>query len=194
MDFTAIESYLSTSVSPNRVRHSLSTAETARNLARRFCDTHVCADDAYLVGLWHDMAREWSGEALLNHCLVHQLAMEQEEKACPILLHGPVAADLLPAQVPCDSSLQRAVRWHTLGSAGMGALGAVLFIADYAEPLRTHLDETQRQAIFSLGSLEQMCLHIVAMSADYMRCRKGLPLAESTLDLQRYLQAGGRFS
>ena len=150
-------------------------------------------DAAFAVGLWHDFAREWSDDALLSYCLSHKLAMEPEELAQPMLLHGLAASCLLSDRVPeTKSSWMLAVRWHTLGSRDMGTLGAALYIADYLEPMRTHLDLEERTAILTMPSLEAMCLQIIINQEGFLS-GKGLTTARSTADLKEFLLTGGCF-
>lgn len=51
--------------------------------------------------------------------------------------HGPAAAARLEAAGVGDRELLDAIRWHTLGSPGFGALGKALVAADALEPGRT---------------------------------------------------------
>lgn len=144
--------------------------------------------------MWHDITREWSDNDLLAYSISHGIGMEEEEIACPMLLHGAVASRLLRQFVPdCDPTWELAVRWHTLGSDTMGRLGAALYIADYLEPLRSHLVREQRYAIIRLSSLEQMCSRIIEVHHGYLG-RKGKVMARSTASLERFLEAGGRFT
>ncbi|MFA5546093.1 MAG: bis(5'-nucleosyl)-tetraphosphatase (symmetrical) YqeK [Sphaerochaetaceae bacterium] len=194
MDFTELESHIENTVSEKRMRHCKATASVAVGLAGRFKRYHITEEDARIVGLWHDIAREWGDEALYHFCVEHDITMEVEEQECPMLLHGAVASVLLRqrcADVP--QYYIDAIRWHTLGSTSMGPLGAMLFIADYLEPYRTHIDDPNKVRILSLSSLEQMCLDIISMTEDYFARRKACPLATSTLNLKQYLKVGGTF-
>jgi HD superfamily phosphohydrolase YqeK len=193
MDYTPIEVIVNSTLSPKRLRHSKSTAAQARELMTRFSTDPHEIDSAFAVGLWHDMAREWSDDALLSYCLYHKLAMEPEELAQPMLLHGLVASALLPDTMAESSpSWNLAVRWHTLGSRTMGILGAVLYIADFLEPTRTHLDAGERKALLESHTLEEMCIRILCNQDCFLR-GKGIPTAHTTSSLMEFLLAGGRF-
>ncbi len=148
---------------------------------------------AFAVGLWHDIAREWSDDALLTYCLIHKLAMEPEELAQPMLLHGLVASALLTDTMAESSpAWTLAVRWHTLGSRTMGILGAVLFIADFLEPTRTHLEAVERTTLLESHTLEEMCVRIIQNQNRFLS-GKGIPTARSTSSLMEFLLEGGRF-
>jgi 2-amino-4-hydroxy-6-hydroxymethyldihydropteridine diphosphokinase len=53
------------------------------------------------------------------------------------LLHGPAAADRMAADGSTDTEVMDAVRYHTIGHAGLGRLGRALIAADYLEPGRS---------------------------------------------------------
>ena len=93
---------------------------------------------------------------------------------------------------PVPESWVRAVRFHTLGSKDMGTLGAIIYIADYSEPGRKHIDDDERKRIFSLSSLEAMVLHILDSQNRYFK-ERGISNARITDELYSFLGDGGRF-
>lgn len=193
MNSTELEHALAERVSLKRLAHCRSTARQTLSLIRRFCP-EIPQEAALVTGLWHDAARELDDEALLSFCEARGMAMEEEERADPMLLHGAVAAvELADLYQGCTHAWQLAVRWHTLGSIDMGRLGAALYVADYVEPLRSHLTRQQRLAIVGLSSLEQMCLRIIQEHRAYL-ARKGKVMARSTARLEQFLADGGRFT
>lgn len=54
-------------------------------------------------------------------------------------LHGPAAATRLETAGVTDAELLDAVRYHTLGKAGLGRLGRALIAADWLDPGRPQL-------------------------------------------------------
>jgi predicted HD superfamily hydrolase involved in NAD metabolism len=191
MDYTPIEATLGSTLSHKRFLHCCSTAQMAKEIMLRFSPDH--ADAAYVCGLWHDMAREWSYDALLSYCLCNNLHMEKEELAHPVLLHAPVAASLLPQNVPyATSAWCNAVRWHSLGSATMGIIGAAVFISDYIEPLRPYISAQERAQILDSPTLEAMCMHVVLRHEKHL-LKKEKALANSTIGLKKFLMEGGVF-
>ena len=85
------------------------------------------------------------------------------------------------------------MRHHTLGHVEMGVYGAVVYIADYAEKGRKHLDDAERALILSLPSLEAMVLHIMDMQRKYFET-KGMKEAGVSAELYGYIRSGGCFS
>ncbi|MFA6688437.1 MAG: hypothetical protein ACOX6K_03080 [Sphaerochaetaceae bacterium] len=194
--YTGLESYVASQVNGHRYAHCRSCAVTMKALLDRFPksyrDDPAGSDAGMYVGLWHDVARGWSDRALLEFCLDRSLPMEPEERNCPMLLHGTVAAALMPEHIPdCPETWMRAVRWHTLGDISMGALGLAMYITDYLEPLRTHIDPARRRYLLSLSTMEEMGLRIIEDQNEYFR-RTGLVQAEATRRLYLHLLRGGR--
>ena len=192
MDYTVLEQYIASQLGERRLAHTYSTARQTHDLLVRYVP-HIPPQEGIPVGLWHDAARAWQPEDLRRYCAEHRIPLEPEEEANAVLLHGPVAAHLLPRFWPgCKTSWQAAVRWHTLGSKDMGALGAALFAADYLEPLRAFHAEGEREALLASGSLEEMVLRILERERAFLE-RRGDKPAGCTSVLCDWLASGGQF-
>lgn len=85
----------------------------------------------------------------------------------------------------------KAVRFHTLGSVSMGALGAIIYIADFTEPGRKHLTEEYREFIFSSSTLEEMIIRIMDMQRAYFD-KEGIKSAKVSDELYEYIKRGGK--
>ncbi len=155
-----IESELPGRVGPARLAHIQGVAATLDGMAVRF---GVDRDRARLVAVAHDMDRELGDEELQEYCAKHELAITEYERARPVLLHGPVAADRLEREYGLyDRELVKAVRHHTLGEESLGQLGLLLFASDFLEPGRQTLSEEERLAILSESSAEQIVARVIA--------------------------------
>lgn len=183
MDYTALEAYVASQVNARRFSHCQSTANEVVTLVKRF-NLPFSETEAKSVGIWHDVVRQWSNEDLLDYCVKNSLPVEEEEREDPMLLHGLVASHLFPYD---QDNLKIAIRWHTLGSVKMGVLGAVLYIADVIEPLRTQVTQEERETILNHRSLEEMTLTLIELHTLYLE-RKGKKVASSTLLLQKELK------
>ena len=75
----------------------------------------------------------------------------------------------------------------------MGLLGACLYVADYTEPNRKHLDDKDRKEILSLPTLEEMVLNILEREKKYYK-EKGMTFAKRTIELYNFLLGGGLFN
>ncbi|WP_206830919.1 bis(5'-nucleosyl)-tetraphosphatase (symmetrical) YqeK [Alicyclobacillus fructus] len=127
---------LAQSLTPTRYRHVLGVVQTAVQLAERFGAPVL---DAELAAWLHDLAREWPDERLLAYARDRHLDVPAEWLEAPILLHGPVAADVARVEYGVeDAAVLDAVYYHTTGKPRMGKLEMVLFVADAVEPSRDY--------------------------------------------------------
>jgi len=97
------------------------------------------------------------------------------------LLHGPAVATRLGQEGVQDEDLLAAVTFHTVGDAGLGALGRALYSADFLEPGRTYRVEGREQLC------ERAPKELDAVTREVARLRiahllgKGLPLHPRTV-------------
>ena len=124
----AADDYARERLSDKRYEHTVRVAETARRLAKLH---GLDQEKARLAGLLHDTAREIGKEELLRVAEEDGLSVGDFERERPILLHGPVAAELAREDLGVeDVEILDAVRAHTTGEPGMGLLVLALFVAD----------------------------------------------------------------
>ena len=191
ISYTKLEKEVSTMIKTSRFEHSLRVKDTAVELAKMYSPTNIEAS-AY-VGIFHDAYRYLSGEECLEICQKAQLEICAEEIANPMLLHGAVAAlNFASVAGTCPSSFFKAMRYHTLGNVDMGVLGAILYIADYIEPGRTHLTDSDREDILAVKKLEAIVLNIVNREFEYS-AKIEREVATSTSELRIFLEQGGLF-
>jgi predicted HD superfamily hydrolase involved in NAD metabolism len=90
---------------------------------------------AALGALAHDVARAMPDGELLRRAADLNLPIGLVERQVPVLLHGPVGAELLRREdgLECPSIYQ-AVYWHTTGHASLDPVGQVVFLADKLDP------------------------------------------------------------
>jgi len=151
------ESYARGRLSDKRYAHTLRVAETAERLAKLH---GLDSERARLAGLLHDTAREVGKEELLRVAGEDGLPVGDFERERPILLHGPVAAELAREDLGVeDGEILDAVRVHTTGEPGMGPLALALFVADKIEPGR------EQSGVEDLRELAPVSLHRAARAA-----------------------------
>lgn len=114
--------------------HVLRTAALARELA----EAHgLDPDRAELAALMHDVGDRYSDRELLRLAERYGIPVNLTEARVPKLLHGKVGAAILSSDWGItDPEILDAVRFHLSGSATMGALAKVVFLADKLEPDR----------------------------------------------------------
>lgn len=112
--------------------HCQRVSEKARELARRYGEEE---ERVALAALLHDVARARGTEELLAQAEALGLSVSQVERAMPVLLHGPVAAELARRELGVsDEEVLAAVAWHSTGRKGMTPLEKVVFLADKLDP------------------------------------------------------------
>ena len=155
-------------------RHIEAVAAEARRLAR----LHGVDEERAALAAWaHDIVRATDPAELLRLARELGLNPNEVEKAAPILLHGPVAARLLPSRYGVeDEEVLASARWHSTGRAGMSALEKVLLLADKVEPgkvaERPDLEDIRRLAETDLDGAVLRYLDLQLVEA----VRQGWPL------------------
>ena len=85
--------------------------------------------------LAHDIARAMKGEQLLQKAPEFGISVHPVEAQVPLLLHGPVAAELLRRVDGLeDRDIYEAVYWHSTAHKDLGAVAKLVFLADKLDP------------------------------------------------------------
>ena len=173
---------LSQTLSPHRLSHTLSVAETAVSLAARFGE-NPC--QAHLAGMLHDCAKGLDAPTLLQLIRSGGISADEVELSMPALLHAPAGAALAREQYHVtDAAVLSAIRWHTTGRRNMTRLEKIIYLADMIEPERADfpgLDEIRAQ---SLVDLDKAVALAAARSAEYV-LERGKKLHPRTMELAR---------
>ncbi|MDR3325376.1 MAG: nicotinate (nicotinamide) nucleotide adenylyltransferase [Spirochaetaceae bacterium] len=134
-----------------RYLHSRNVALHSSDLALRF---GLDAKKAYLAGIAHDMARELRPSDMFSLAERDGLPFSQLELDEPFLLHGRAAAVMLVERFGVeDADVLEAVRFHTMGSPHLGALGKIVCLADKIEVGRPNVDPEFRRLAFGPDAL-----------------------------------------
>lgn len=107
-----------------------------QDIAKELAPKHgIDPELAALTMLAHDVARAMPDEELLHQAGELGLPVGTAERAVPILLHGPVGAELLAKEDGlADASIHQAVYWHTTAHPELDSLGKLVFLADKLDP------------------------------------------------------------
>lgn len=188
--YIEVAQFVKSRIKESRYIHSLGVKEVAVTLAKRF---GVSEDAAAICAIYHDAYRYSADSNTALFLESNGVELEEEEKEDIVLLHGPLAAFYMRRDVGEDTPDEyiKAVRFHTLGSVSMGALGAIIYIADFTEPGRKHLTEENREFIFSSYSLEEMIIRIMDMQRAYFD-KEGIKSAKVSDELYEYIKSGGK--
>lgn len=113
----------------------------AQEIARQLAPCHgVDPERAALGILAHDVARAMPGPELIVQANRFNLPIRPVEERVPVLLHGPVGAELLRvedglAAQGSEADLYQAVYWHTTFHPNLvDDMGKVVFLADKLDP------------------------------------------------------------
>ena len=124
-----------------------------RDVALELAAPHnIDLQQAELGALAHDVCRAVPGEDLIRMASELDVPVSDVEQDFPLLLHGPVGAELLRKEEDLnDDILYEAVRWHSTAHASLDPLGKLVFLADKLDP--------QKAAVYSYqGKLHDMAL------------------------------------
>ena len=109
----------------NRVVKISDSLALAHNLER--ARTAMCAEA-------HDLCRAMKGEDLLQKAKDLRISITPLDERFPLLLHGPVAAELLKREGLNDDDVYQGIYYHTTACAGMSDVAKVVFLADKLDP------------------------------------------------------------
>ena len=126
-----------------------------RDVALELAAPHnIDLQQAELGALAHDVCRAVPGGDLIRMASELDVPVSDVEQDFPLLLHGPVGAELLRKEEDLnDDILYEAVRWHSTAHASLDPLGKLVFLADKLDP--------QKAAVYSY----QAKLHDMALES-----------------------------
>ncbi len=160
-----LRSCLRSSVSLARYEHVLRTVAVTCELCR---DYDIATSRGTICALGHDLCREWAEAGLLACAARDGAPIDAWEARSPLLLHGRSAAVVLRERFGVeDEAVLDAVRWHTTGRPGMGDLAKILFISDYVEPGREHVEAAFRRRVAQM-TLNEAVLAIIDDTVRYL--------------------------
>ena len=116
--------------------HSLSTCETALDLARRFGASEKKVE---LAALLHDCAKSMSYNELIYNVEKYSIPVDKLELRTESLLHAPVGSKLSNVLFGItDSQILSAIRYHTTAAPEMSTIAKIIYVADFIELARGH--------------------------------------------------------
>ena len=129
---------------PDKLRaHIYRVRDVGLDLAARH---GIGEERAELAILGHDVARAAKKQEILRQADRFELSPLDIERRAPVMLHGPVGAELLRHEDGLDDEeILAAVRWHTTGHHSLTPLGLLVFIADKLEPNKLKSYPYQRE-------------------------------------------------
>lgn len=172
-----IQQYLSDKLSAKRLEHVIAVQEMAVDLA----DTHEADTwQANLAALLHDSAKWMNAKELYNAVRCYEIRLDPIEKINPSLLHPLVGVQLaIEKFAVTELEILEAIRNHTTGHPSMGVISRILYVADFAEPGRTHRTvDLVRE--FAYTDLVRAVHHVARAKIEHL-LEKGVMIHPNTL-------------
>ena len=156
-DVEKIKNDLRSMLSEYRYLHSLRVAEVARGLA---CVYSCDVEKAYLTGLVHDIAKEFSDEENIEAVMKYHLSNDLLDKEYRKMIHADIGAKIVKDWYGLDDEVCHAVASHTVGDIPMNILDKIIFVADKIEPFKRYegIDEERRLASFDIHNATILCI------------------------------------
>ena len=157
MDIERIKRDLRERLSDYRYLHCLRVADVARELAIIY---HYDVDRAYITGLVHDIAKEFTYKENLEVIMKNHLSMDLLSKEYAKMLHSEIGAYLIKDLYGFDDDICHAVSCHTYGSIPMNLLDKIVFVADKIEPLKKYIgiEEEREVAYHNIDKATILCI------------------------------------
>ena len=172
-----IQAYLSAKLSVERLQHVLSVQEMAVDLA------HAHKADVWhanFAALLHDGAKWMDTETLYREVERYGIRLDPIEKLNPSLLHSLVGAELARERFKVtECEILEAIQSHTTGNPSMSLVSQVLYVADFAEPMRTY-SAAHVVRKFAYTNLERAVHHVARAQIERL-LQKGRMIHPNTL-------------
>lgn len=161
---------LRTRLTDDKFRHCESVARYAAALAPGL---NVDVAAAVTAGLLHDLCRGYGAEKLLAEADRRGLEISPIARQRPVLLHAPLAAVECRDELGIDDpDVLDAIRWHTTGCPGLGRLGQLLYLADFAEPEREYPEAAHTRAVLDAQGFDAALIYAARMRLGFLDKKK----------------------
>ncbi|CDF02330.1 MAG TPA: bis(5'-nucleosyl)-tetraphosphatase (symmetrical) YqeK [Ruminococcus sp.] len=139
------KAFLKERLSKKRFNHSVNVAEESRILAELYGED---PEKAFFAGLLHDICKEEDAEVQRQMAEKSGLSVLREELESRPLLHGIAGAYFVKTEFGIkDIDIINAIRFHTVGRAGMSKLEEIVYLADLVSADRDYKDVDKMRKI-----------------------------------------------
>lgn len=119
-----------------RFYHTCGVVKTAQEMAIHFGLDPI---EAMTAAALHDYAKHYSADEMITYATINQICIDDVMKSSSELLHGYVGAQMVKERFNLNrEDVLNAIRFHTIGRAGMSLLEKVIYLADAIEPGRDY--------------------------------------------------------
>ena len=161
--FDENRAFLKARLSKKRYTHSLNVAHEAQRLAELYGED---PEKAYFAGLMHDVCKELPAEEKKELVRASSFVVSKEELVTKPVWHGIAGAYFLQVRMGVtDPDVLNAVRYHTVGRAGMTRLEEIVYLADLISEDRTY-DGVEQMRQLCLTSINAAMLEGIRFSME----------------------------
>ena len=165
------------------LRHVHSVAKFMLRIAD---EAGISDEQAVTVGLLHDLCKAYKKEELREKALFYGLTEHLDN---PNLLHGPVAAEECRVELSIeDEAVLQAIAYHTTAKGHWNTVGCALYVADFAEPLRTRPEAQHARELLTTEGFSATLLYVAQTRLAYVREKFGVN--EATEGFVQWLKNG----
>ncbi len=173
-----IKKNLKKNLSKKRYKHTLSVAKTSKKLAKNY---NVDIKKCYIAALLHDYTKEYN---LKDQELIINTHFKNEEvyNIKPAWHSYTASIEVNKIFGIDDEDILNAIKYHTLGHKDMNDIAKVIFIADYIEPTRKHINKKYYHSLIGKITLDELLDIVLKEKVDFLTSNnKYIP--KQTLDL-----------
>jgi len=164
-----VENFARETLSIERFLHSRNTALLAFDLCRRF---NLDTGKGYFAGIAHDLAKQLDNDSMLKLARRDGKKITALEEKYPNIMHGRAATVLMRERFGIiNEDILEAVALHTSGSADMGPLAKVIYIADKTEVTRV-IELPMREALDRENDLDKILYAVVKKTAAKLQAKE----------------------
>ena len=161
---------------PKRFEHSMNVARQAVRLAKLYGEDE---EKAYVAGILHDICKNMSEKEQLQWMEKSGIIFDDSLLLQPPVWHGFAGAEYLRQVLRIeDEDIINAVRYHTIGRAGMSRLEQIVYLADLTSDERNYPDVDHMRKVVLRSLREGMREALVFAVGN--QAAKRLPLCRDT--------------
>ena len=170
-------------LSEYRYEHSILVAEEARKIAKHYNQNE---EKAYIAGLVHDIAKEFSDEENEKWIKKYNLTGDIYSEEYKNVIHSFIGAVAIKEWYEMEEEICNAVRNHTLGNISMTELDKIIFVADkiarrVSNPI---IEEERKLAYLDINKALELCFKVQKQKLK----EKGKKMHPISLELLRLLE------
>ena len=170
-------------LSGRTVSHCIFTAALMQSFAS---EAGITNDQAVTAGLLHDLYKDADDEMALDMAGKYEIVVTESQRRRPALLHGALAAEECRRNLGVkDEAVLEAIAWHTTGKAGLGPVGLALYLADFAEPSRTHEEAAEARRILRARGYKAALLYASDRKLEHVNSKEHID--PNTVEFHRWL-------